>query len=182
MRKSYKFIRKQTFIPKYRTNREIKVEELSIIDELGAFLGTMPTAKALALAEERGFDLVEVNPSATPPVAKLLNFSSFRYKQEKLAKKQKTLQKKIETKGIRLSLKISDHDAETRINQARGFFEEGHKVKVELILRGREMQHQDLARQQILDFVTKLDWPHTVEQSVSKQGNKMFTILIPVTK
>jgi translation initiation factor IF-3 len=145
-------------------------------------LGEIPTANALRQAQEGGFDLVEVNPSANPPVAKFLNYGSFKYQQEKQAKQQKKQLKKIETKGIRLSTKIGDHDLETRRKKAEEFLEDEQKVRIEIILRGRENQHQDLAREVIADFTSKITVPFEVEQPTNRLGNKIFTIILPTKK
>jgi translation initiation factor IF-3 len=178
VRKSYKFSKRRTPVaPRYRTNSQIFAPVLKVIDENGVMLGETPLAEARKMAEDRGFDLVEVVPNATPPIAKLLDYGKFQYQQEKILRKQKSQQKKIEVKGIRLSLKIGDHDLETKLKQTKGFFEEGHKVKVEVILKGREMQHADLARKVISDFLAGLHQEYIMDQPISKQGNKFFIVI-----
>ena len=179
MRKSYKF--KKKIVPKknFRYNFQIKALEVSVIDEQGVNVGLMKTRDAIALAEERGFDLVEVSPMTNPPVAKLMNFGSFQYQKEKLLKKQKKQSKSLDVKSVRLSIKIGEHDKETKMKQAKKFLEKGHKIKIELILRGREMRYLDLGRQTINKFKEDLNYPVIIEQDVSKQGNKLFLILIP---
>jgi len=182
MRKSYKFgRRKRTHDTgkKFRSNESIRAAVLFVIDENGESLGELERANALKKAEERGFDLVEVGPNSNPPVAKFLNYGSFQYKQQKLVKLQKKQQKKVETKGVRISMKIAQGDLETKIKQAEKFLNKGHKVKVELILRGRELRHINLAKDLIHDFLKKLENEFTVEQDVTKQGHKLFTILLP---
>ena len=136
----------------------------------------MRTAEALKLAQERGFDLVEVAPMAKPPVCRLDDFGAFKYRQEKAERKSKAKQKKVEVKGIRLSLKMGQHDFEHRVDRAKKFLAVGDKVKIEMILRGREMQHQDRARQKIDEFL-KLVGETKVEQALSRQG-KRYTMLI----
>jgi len=179
MRKSYKFAKKKKDEIRYKTNEDIRSLKVRVIDETGTFLGEMDTVAAKAQAAERGFDLIEVNPHADPPVVKYADYGSFKYKQEKFAREQKKKQKKVETKGIRLSTKIGEHDLETRAKQTRGFLADGDKVKIEIIMRGRELQHQDIARTQIREFVQKLAVPLTIEQDVTKQGNKIFMIILP---
>jgi translation initiation factor IF-3 len=168
--------------PKYRVNHLIKTEAVMLIDETGTILGPTPIAKALALSLERGYDLVEVAPKGNPPVAKMLNYGQFQYEQEKQARKQKAHQKKTELKGIRLSLQIGEHDVEFRVKQAEDFLTEGNKVKVELMLRGREMQHTDLARKQIDAFAKRLTTPFIIEQPITKQGNKISMIIMADNK
>lgn len=133
----------------------------------------MPTWQALQMAQERGLDLVEVNPTAQPPIAKILDYGQFQYKQQKAAQAQKAKAKKVEVKGIRLSLKIGDHDRAVRLKQAQGFFEEGHKVRVEMILRGREKARADLARQIMAQFVTELGEGVVVEVPFSRLGGNL---------
>lgn len=181
MRKSYKFARKQRGpqLQKYRINEKIRVERVMAIDEKGNSLGEIPTAEALALAIERGFDLVEVGPKVNPPVVKFLDYGQIKYQQEKQMRKQKSAQKRVEIKGIRLSFNIGQHDQETRAKQTTKFLEKGQKVKLEMILRGRENRHVDLARKQIKEFSETLDVEFEVEQQVKKQGNKISMILMP---
>ena len=180
MRKSYKFAKKKKIdLPAYKINFRIKAETLRVIDPEGNFLGELQTRDAIRRAEEFGLDLVEVNPSANPPVAKILDYGGFKYKQEKIVREQKKKVKKIETKGIRLSAKISAHDIETRIKQTEKFLGQGHKVKLELILRGRENQHRDIASGVITEFISKVTPPITVEQEISRQGNKLFAVIAP---
>src|SRR5271157_5736671 len=95
--------------PLYKANEQIKAPELRVIDENAKNVGVLPTAEALALAKERGFDLVEVMPNATPPIAKFLDYGQFKYEKEKEARKQKAHAHKVEVKGIRLSIRIGEH-------------------------------------------------------------------------
>lgn len=179
MRKSYKFAKKKKFdVIKYRANFNIKTPELQVIDSEGKLLGVMPTNEAIKLAQEAGYDLVEVSPKANPPVAKFLDFGKFQYQQEKLQKKQNKA-KKVGTKCSRLSVKISDHDLEVRANQARNFLKDGQKVKIELQLRGRENQHPELGKEVIKKFIDKLQFPYKVEQDITKLDNKIFMIIYP---
>ncbi len=136
----------------------------------------MRTAEALRLAQERGFDLVEIAPMAQPPVCRLDDFGAFKYRQEKAERKSKAKQKKVEIKGIRISLKIGQHDFDHRVNQAKKFMADGDKVRLEMILRGREMQHQERARQKIDEFI-KILGDIKIEQPLTRQG-KRYTILI----
>jgi len=179
MRKSYKFKRKETIEKKFAVNFQIRAPLVSVIDEQGAPLGDMETRKAIMLAEERGLDLVEVNPKGVPPVAKFLSFSSFQYQKEKQLKKQKKLGKSLSVKSIRLSVNIGDHDRETKMNQANRFLEKGHKLKIEVILKGRQMQFIEPTRLMIREFAKTMALPVDIEQDVTKQGNKVFMIVLP---
>ena len=111
-----------------------------------------------------------------------MNYGSFQYQQEKLLKKQKQMSKSKDVKSVRLSMKIGEHDKETRIKQAEKFLTKGHKIKVELILRGREMQHIPLAKDKLKAFRQELSLKTEVEQDVTKQGNKLFLILLPTNE
>lgn len=164
---------------RYKSNEYIKSPRLQVIDENGTMVGEMDTKEALALARERGYDLVEVSPVANPPVAKILDYSKMRYQEEKERKQQKVKQKKVGIKGIRLSLRIGQHDMEVRAKQALKFFEEGHKVKIEMILRGREKGHIDLAKKNVNEFIALLqaEKPVKVETPVSVQGGRLSVIL-----
>lgn len=171
---------KPIVIHRYRVNEWIRVPEIRVIDENGVHLGILSAPKARALAEERGFDLVEVNPTAQPPIAKLLNYGQFKYEKDKEMKKQKLAAKQIEIKGVRLSLRIGQHDLEIRKNQALKFLEDKNKVRVEIILKGRERQHTDLAYKMINDFIKSLKEQTAVkiEQSLTRQGGKLSLLIV----
>ncbi len=166
-------------VPVFRANERIASPEVRVIDEKGEMLGVMPTEKAVALAQERAMDLIEVNPKAEPPVCKLADFGQFKYQKEKEARKQKAQSAEVEIKGIRLSLRIGVGDMETRHQQAKKFFERGDKVKVELPLRGREKAFRDGAREVIEKFIAllKADYPLRIEQPVAYQNGRMTAIL-----
>lgn len=182
MRKSYKFQRKVQVEKKFPYNYKITAPELTVIDETGTQLGVLKTFEAVKMALDKGYDLVEVAPNLNPPVAKFLNYGSFSYQKEKSAQKQRKQVKSLETKSIRLSMQIGEHDKETKMGQAVKFLEKGHKLKIEMILRGREMQHLDMAKTIIHDFRAKIPTANEIEQDVSKQGNKIFLIIMPTKK
>jgi len=164
---------------KYRSNERIFAPELRIIDENGVHVGVMPKEQALALAREKELDLVEISPKENPPIAKFLNFGKFKYEKEKELRKQKAHAKQVEVKGVRLSLKISGGDINVRQEQAMRFLDEGDKVKIEMILKGRERQHGDLAREIINNFVKAIGEKVKikVEQPLIKQEAKFMTII-----
>lgn len=148
-----------------------------MIDETGKPLGVMDTGAALALAQSKGLDLVEVAPMAKPPVCKILNFGAFLFQQEKKERKAKAGQKKVELKGIRLTFMIGQHDKDTRKKQSLKFLEDGNKVQLEMRLRGRENAHKDLARQQMEQFAKDLGDQVVVESPVSVMGNRVTMIV-----
>jgi len=167
---------------RFRSNEQIKVPSVFLIDENGDQIGEIETRRALAQAREAGFDLVEVNPTARPPVVKIMDFGQFKYEQEKKAHKQKVQQKKIDTKVVRLSVRISDHDLLLRVEQGKKFLQKGHKLKIELILKGRERQHPDKAVELIKEYAAVLDKDEKInvsrEQDLTKQGGRFTMVLV----
>lgn len=164
----------------YRVNEQLRViPEVMVIDESGVNLGALPVSKALEIAGERGYDLVEVSPKANPPIAKLMDFGQFKYEKEKEARKQKARSHNVEVKGVRLSLRIGAHDLEVRRDQAKRFLEEGDKVQIEIVLRGRERQFSDLAKSVMEKFVEliKKDLNIAVEQPFAKQGGRLTMVI-----
>lgn len=155
-----------------RINFQIRSPRVVVIDEHNKPLGELDIREAQKIASERGFDLVEVAPNAKPPVCKILNYGAYQYRLEKAERKQKARQKRIEIKGIRLSLKIGQHDLEVRRVQSQKFLGEGHKVRVELLLRGRENAHRPLGQDIIRKFVASLG-PTLTEQPMSMLGGKI---------
>lgn len=166
-------------IPDFKVNDRILSETVRVIDENDQMLGVLPTAKAIAMAAERGMDLVEVSPKATPPVVKFLNFGQFRYQKEKEVRKQKAQSKEVEVKGIRLSLRIAQGDLDVRLASAKKFLENGDKIRTEMILRGREKAHTDLATKIMEDFIAAVAkfFPIRIEQPVRRMGGRMTAIV-----
>jgi len=164
----------------YPVNERIREPELRVIvDHSGEHLGIMKTPDALAAAKDLKLDLVVVQPKAEPPIAKIIDFGRYKYEKEKEAKAQKTSAKTVEVKGVRLSTRIGDHDLNVRKDQAKKFMDKGNKVKVEIILRGREKRHGDVAAQVIQRFMTELNLevPIKIEQPVTRQGGQLTSII-----
>lgn len=158
-------------------NHQIRAPEVRLIDENNQQAGVVKLTEALRMARERGLDLVEVSPVAQPPVCRILDYGKLVYQQERQSRQLRTKQKKVEVKGIRLSLKIGQHDSDVRQAQTRRFLDAGNKVKIELILRGRENAHQERAREIIRDFIASLGEGIVVEQQMSKLGNRLTTVI-----
>jgi translation initiation factor IF-3 len=137
----------------------------------------MDTVAALDLARQRGFDLVEVSPNARPPVCKILDFGAFIFRQEKQERKARAGQKKVDIKGIRLTFRIGQHDKETRHHQALKFLDEGHKVMLEMRLRGRENAFSQLAQKHMQEFIALFGNQIVTEQPVSRLGNRLTAII-----
>ena len=185
MRRSFRGNNKsQIGAKEFRVNEKISSPELMIIDEDGENLGVMPKEKALLEARGRDLDLIEVSPKANPPIAKFMDYGSYKYQKEKQERKQKSKTKTIEVKTVKLSLRIGEHDLEVRAHQAVNFIVDGDKVKIELQLRGRENQHADLAQEtikKVTDKIAERLKEHKkelkVEQPIVKQGTRLSTIL-----
>ena len=177
-----KYQRPQT--PNYgaRVNEQIRVPEVRVIDAQGKQLGIMPTPDAIRRARETGFDLVEVSPKAAPPVVKLINFDKYRYQLNKLAQAQRKNQKKIEVKGIRLSIRTGIHDMEFKARSADKFLKAGNKVKIDMFLRGREQINVRYALDQVRKFMGLIKHPVIVEMQPKKLGNMINAFLAPGEK
>jgi translation initiation factor IF-3 len=163
----------------YEVNEAIRYPELRVIADGGEHFGVIPTRKALDLARERELDLVVIQSKTEPPVAKIIDFGKFKYEQDKAMKEQKAKQKTVEVKGVRLSVRIGQHDLDVRKEQAKKHLEAGNKVKVEIILRGREKSHGALGTEVIKDFIESLNTeiPLKTEQPVSRQGGQLTSIV-----
>jgi translation initiation factor IF-3 len=151
------------------------VPQVRLIDEKGKNLGIITTSKAMALAQEKGLDLVEVQPRSRPPVVKIMDFAKAAYRQQKAARKTKVI--KVKVKGVRFSLRTSEHDLQTKARQATSFLEKGHKVRAQLFLKGREKGKQDLAREKLAQFLKLIQVPIELEQAPKKHPTGLMTLL-----
>ena len=164
----------------YKIDEQIKSPEVRVIDENDEALGIMDTSKAISMARERELSLVEVSPKANPPVTKMMDYGKLQYQKHKQAAKQSAQQKKSETKGIKLSFKIGKNDLNIRKKQAEKFLKEGHKVKIELNLKGREKQHKNFAFGIISAFLVELQEEVEnliIEQTAKYKGNGYSAII-----
>lgn len=166
-------------IAHYRKNQEIDSPLVLVLDENGQKVDVMTSIAARALADERELDLVEINPKSTPPVVKLINFTEFKYQKEKEARKQKAHSHVSEIKGIRLSIRISDHDLQIKADQSEKFLLRGDKVRLEVVLKGRENARGDLANDIIETMMKKLEAtiPVKFEQEITRQGKKVTAVI-----
>lgn len=160
-------------------NEQITAPVLRVIGSDGEQLGQMTRDLALARAKQQELDLVEIAPQAQPPVAKIINYGAFKFQLEKQERKQKARQKKVDVKGIRLSFGIDEHDFQTKVGHAARFLKERHKVKIELILRGREQQHRAIGEERVQMFIQALGVPSRVEMPLKQLGNRLTTIIAP---
>ncbi|MCQ2740147.1 MAG: translation initiation factor IF-3 [bacterium] len=161
-------------------NEKIRAKEVRLIDENGDNHGVVPTSKALKMAEEAELDLVVISPNQAPPVAKILNYGKYRYELEKKAKEAKKKQHVVEIKEIKVRYKIDTHDYEVRLKNIRKFISQGNKVKIVVMLRGREMQHSNLAFELAERFISDLsEDPIVVEKKPMLEGRNVTAWLIP---
>lgn len=142
---------------------------MRLIDEEGKQVGVVSTGEALRMAQEKGLDLIEVAAKTDPPVCRIANFGKFQYQREKQARQQKVHQKKTGLKGIRIGLTTAKHDLELKSGQAENFLKKGYKVRIEIILRGREKAFQNQAKQKIEEFKSLLSEGVVVEQPITRQ-------------
>jgi translation initiation factor IF-3 len=160
-----------------RMNERIRVPEVRLIGEKGEQVGIVPTDDARARARETGLDLVEVAPAARPPVCRLMDYGKYKYELRKKQQKAKEKQHKIRIKGIRLRPKTDEHDFNVKLEHARRFLEQGNKVQVTLLFRGREMAHIDLGRSLLERFARDLEEVCTVERFPKLEGRRMTLLL-----
>lgn len=161
-------------------NERIRSKEVRLIDEKGTNHGVVPTSKALAMAEEADLDLVLISPNQAPPVAKILDYGKYKYELAKKAKEAKKKQKTVEVKEVKVRYKIDTHDYEVRIKSVRKFIAQGNKVKIVVMLRGREMQHSNLAFDLANRFLADLaDDPVQLEKKPQLEGRNVTLYLAP---
>src|ERR1700689_2794932 len=162
-----------------RTNDRIRAREIRVIDDEGKQIGILPPYEALKMAREKNLDLVEISPSAVPPVCRIMDYGKFLYQQEKKEREAKKHQKTITVKEVKFRINVDDHDYETKKNHVLRFLDEGDKVKATIFFRGREMTRTGLGRQ-ILERLIKDVEPHSiVEFRPRQEGNTLHAILAP---
>ncbi len=162
-----------------RINRAIESREVRLIDATGENVGVVPFEEALALAEEAGMDLMEIQGSADPPVCKILDFGKLKYEQQKKRNVQRKRQKTIDVKEIKMRPNIDTHDYDVKMRAIQRFIGEGDKVKVTMRVRGREMVHQELGMN-VLDRVRdELEEIAKVEQFPKMEGRQMTMVMAP---
>jgi len=145
-------------------------------------LGVVPTQRALAHAQDLGYDLVEIAPNSTPPVARILDFGKYRYAEQQKAKEAKKRQRSVTWKEIRITPKIDDHDIETKIKSASKFLDEGDKLKVTVRFRGRELAHPDRGRVLLLQVADRLKDHGVVERMPLLEGRSMIMVMNPLRR
>lgn len=181
IRKRFRFKKKEEApIIHLRTNEGIRVPRVLVIDENGVSFGEISNIEAIAIAKERGLDLVEVSPKAHPPVCKIMDYGKYLYQQSKQQKVAKAKQKKVETKGVRIGLKTDGHDLSFKKDQVEKFLRQGNKVKIDIVLRGREKAHQDLARTNLQGFIAAVETPYKIEDAIKRFPGGFNVLIAPI--
>ena len=150
---------------------------MRVIDDNGEQLGIMPPQQALVIAKQKDLDLVEVSPTATPPVCRILDFGRYQYQEQKRAREAKKHQKTTELKEIKFRPKVDEHDYQFKKKHIERFLGDGDKVKATIFFRGREMAHPDIGRRILKRLVDELGELATQETVPRMEGNTMHTIL-----
>jgi translation initiation factor IF-3 len=160
----------------------IRIPQVRVVDEEGAQLGVMPTPQALAMAQERGLDLVEVAPLASPPVVKFLDFGQYKYELTKREKENKRRQRSVTFKEVRLSPKIGTGDFDTKVHRAIEFLEDGDRIKVTVRFRGRELTHPELGRNMLNKFTERIKEHGVPERAPLLEGKSMHLTVASLHK
>ena len=160
----------------------IRIPQVRVVDEEGAQLGVMPTPQALAMAQERGLDLVEVAPMASPPVVKFLDFGQYKYEVTKREKEAKRRQRSVTFKEVRLSPKIGVGDFDTKVHRAIEFLEDGDRIKVTVRFRGRELTHPELGRNMLTRFTDRIKEHGVAERAPLLEGKSMHLTVASIHK
>jgi translation initiation factor IF-3 len=161
-------------------NEKIRVREVRLIDESGRQLGIVPTVDAMRMAREQELDLVEVSPKTAPPVCKIMDYGKYKYQVAKKAAEAKKKQTVIQIKEMKLGLKIDEHDLEFKIKHIRGFLDDGDKVKVIVMFKGREMLHQDMGEKLAQKIVDSVKDVGGLEQRLKFDGRNIVMIFAPL--
>src|SRR5271155_1006184 len=165
-----------------RINEKIRAREVRVIDEAGTQLGILPPFEALKIARERGLDLVEVSPSAVPPVCRIQDYGKYLYEKDKSERAARKKQKVIVVKEVKFSVTVDEHDYQTKKNMAVRFLSEGDKVKASLRFKGRQMAHRDLGYKIINRLIMDIGEAGLVEFMPRMEGTTLHAILAPSKK
>jgi len=148
-----------------------------VIDDTGQQLGIMPPPQALAIARQKGLDLVEISPTAVPPVCRIMDYGKYQYQEQKRAREAKRHQHVVEVKEIKFRPKVDEHDYQFKKNHIQRFIEAGDKVKATIFFRGREMAHPDIGHKILMRLIADLADVAVPETQPRLEGNQMHTIL-----
>ena len=162
----------------YRINERIRVREVRLVGD-NVEQGVYPTSQALKIAEDQGLDLVEISPNAAPPVCRVIDYQKFLYQQKKRQKEQKAKSVKVVVKEIRFGPQTDDHDYAFKLKHAKGFLEEGAKVKAYVFFKGRSILFKEQGEVLLLRFANDLEDYGKVEQMPVLEGKRMIIMLTP---
>ncbi|MCK6479897.1 MAG: translation initiation factor IF-3 [Planctomycetaceae bacterium] len=160
-----------------RVNERIRIREVRLIDKDGRQVGVVPTDRAMAMAREAGLDLVEVAPDSRPPVAKIMDYGKFKYERKKQIQESRKKSHAVQIKEVRLRPKTGQHDFDVKLGRARGFLEDGDKVQVNMMFRGRELAHLDIGRGVVERFSRALEDIARMERPPIFEGRRMTCLL-----
>ncbi|MDI9560564.1 MAG: translation initiation factor IF-3 [Pseudomonadota bacterium] len=161
-------------------NERVKAREVRLIDDEGKQLGIIPTSEALKVAKERGLDLVEVSPKTVPPVCKIMDYGKFKYQIAKKAQEAKKKQAVIQIKEMKLGLKIEEHDLSFKIKHIKGFLDEGSKVKIIIMFKGREVLHVDMGEKLAQRIIESVRDVGELEQKPKFDGRNIVMVFAPL--
>lgn len=165
-----------------RINREIRAARVRVIDKDGGQLGVLSIGEALIRAEQAGLDLIEIAPTAEPPVCKIIDYGKFRYQQTKKEKENKKAHHQVKVKEIKVKPNTDDHDLETKLKHAREFLQKGNKVKVTCMYRGREMAHPEFGRRIVQKMCDDLSDIAFTESPPKMMGRSLSVVIAPGAK
>ena len=162
-----------------RANNRIRAKEARVIDENGEQMGVVPVAEGLRLAKEKNLDLVEVAPKANPPVCRIMDFSKYKYEQEKKERLARKKQKIVHIKEIKIKPNIEEHDYQTKLRHLKRFLGRGDKTKITLMFKGREMAHVDIGRNLMDKLMKDLSELAEVEKMPVLEGRFIVMVMVP---
>ncbi|WP_082130248.1 translation initiation factor IF-3 [Aneurinibacillus tyrosinisolvens] len=160
-------------------NEEIRAREVRVIDSEGQQLGILPFREALQMAQEKDLDLVNISPTAKPPVCRIMDYGKYKYEQQKKEKESRKNQKVVEIKEIRLSPTIEDHDFQTKLRNTVKFLENGNKIKLTIRFRGRAITHSEIGQNVMEKLAKEVEHLSIVERKPKMEGRSMIMILAP---
>jgi translation initiation factor IF-3 len=167
---------------KTRVNRQIRISPVRVISPEGEQLGILSIERALEIAEDQGLDLVEVAPMARPPVCRIMDYGKFKYEEQRQAREARKKQHHVQIKEVKMRPGIEDHDFDFKVRHARKFLDEGHKVKLTMMFRGRQMAHPEYGRQVLDRVFQQLQDLSKVESHPMLEGRSMVMVLAPTAK
>lgn len=165
-----------------RVNRQIRVPKVRVIDSEGKQVGILLTQDAQAMAEAAGLDLVEIAPTAKPPVCKIINYGKYRYQVTKKEKESKKAQIQVKVKEVKVKPNTDDHDLEVKIKHSREFIQKGCKVRLTCVFRGREMQHPEFGQRVVQKVIDALSDIATPETPAKQMGRSLTAVIAPGKK